>query len=486
MKYKKILLVSPRFFKGKHKLAIHPLAGLGYIAHALLSAGCTVRVFDMNLQYSFKDLISLIETYHPDLIGFTIMTFGHREQFFVIERLKSLFPGIPFVAGGPHISTLREMALRHCPGIDYGVILEGDMSIVSLCRGVDAADIPGLLYRSPKKVHGSPPTKFIMDLDAIGFPRYESFELNKYPTRQIGIVTSRGCPYHCIYCPVIAAIGKQFRQRSAGHVVEEIEFWYKKGYREILVLDDNFTLHRSRVQEICDLLGRKDFSGIHLKCPNGIRADRVDRQLLTDMRRVGFDMVAFGVEAASNAVLKNIKKGENIETIERSIKDACGLGFDVDLFFLIGSPGERYEDVEASFSLALRYPVRSAKFYNIIPFPSTDLFDWIKKNDYFLRSPDEIMNNASHFINEPCFFTPELSAAERKRAFIEGERVSRTIRRRFIERKLRVPGAVKRFFSRMYTEPAVEKLLLTNPLFVKAKEVVKAAVLVNMKERRPV
>lgn len=483
MRYRRILLISPRFFKGKHCLAIHPLSGLGYIAQALHGAGAAVYVFDMNLQYTFKELCALIESFKPDLIGFTIMTFGHQEQCAVINQLKTKYPDIKIVAGGPHISTMRDGALQRCPGIDFGIILEGDRSIVSLCRGDQEFAIQGLIYRNADAIYVNAPTQFIMDLDSVVFPRYEAFELGKYPTRQLGIVTSRGCPYSCIYCPVIAAIGKQFRQRSAQSVVDEIEYWYKKGYREILVLDDNFTLFRLRVQEVCDMLGKKNLAGLRLKCPNGIRADRVDLNLMKDMRRVGFDMIAFGVEAANNSVLKNIKKGEDIETIERSIRDACSLGFDVDLFFLIGSPGERYEDVEASFALSLRYPVRSSKFYNIIPFPSTELFDWIQKKGYFLRPPEEIMNNASHFINEPCFYTPEMSAIERKRAFEKGEQVSRLIRRRFIERKIKAPELFKRTFSWFYTEPAVEKAFLTHPVFVKTKETLKAVILFGQRKK---
>lgn len=470
MRFKKILLVSPRFYKGRHRLSIHPLAGLGYVAETLKKASVTVKVLDMNLQYGFKDLKDQISIFDPDLIGFSIMTFGYKEQFAMISKIKELFPDKDIVAGGPHISTLRAKALKDCPAIDYGIILEGDLSVVELCRGIELKHIQGLIFRKGDEIITNDFDNFITDLDEISFPRYEAFELDKYPTRQLGIVTSRGCPYSCIYCPVISAIGKQFRQRSAESVVEEIAYWYKNGYRDILVLDDNFTLSRDRVEKICDLLGRQDFKGLSLKCPNGIRADRVDYNLLKEMKRVGFDMIAFGVEAAEDRILKNIKKGEDIVTIEKSIRDACDLGFDVELFFLIGSPGERFEDIKSSFSLAMRYPITSAKFYNIIPFPTTELYDWIEKNNYFIRSPEEIMNNASHFINQPCFYTPEMSVLDRRRAFRMGQGVTRKIRRQFIERKIKAPLVIKRSFSWIYTQPFVERMSVNNPDFVRIKE----------------
>jgi len=188
------------------------------------------------------------------------------------------------------------------------------------------------------------------------------------------------------------------------------------------------------------------------------------------MKEVGFDKIAFGVESANDHVLKNIKKGENIATIEESIRRACELGFDVDLFFIIGSPGETLEDVQRSFALAIRYPIANANFYNIVLFPTTELFKWVTDHGYFLISPDEIMNDTSHFINKPCFFTPEMSADDRKRAFKMGQGVSKCIRRKFIERKLNGPLFMKKVFSWIYTVPLIDGIINGNRLVVILKE----------------
>lgn len=472
-RFKSILLVAPAFHKGKHQLSIAPMAGLGYVAEALGNNGFRIDVLDMNLGYDENTLYSRIDSFKPDLVGFTCMTFGYRELYSLFDRLKRSYPGISLAAGGPHISTLREAVLEECRSIDFGIILEGDRSIVELSAGADPASIQGLIYRKDGKVIANPYTEFIKDLDSVPFPRYGAFELDKYPVRQIGIVTSRGCPYDCIYCPVITAIGKRFRSRSAENVVTEIDYWYSKGYREILVLDDNFTLLKKRTEEICDLLIKRDFRGLVLKCPNGIRADKVDRELLKKMRKAGFNMVAFGVEAGTDKVLARIHKGEGIAVIENSIKDATELGFEVDLFFLIGSPGETMEDFKQSLDLALRYPIRNANFYNVIPFPTTELYHWVNDNKYLLSSTEDILNDASHFVNNPCFFTPEMSRDERKQAFLLGKSVSRKLRRNFIERKLNAPAVFKRLFSWLYTEPFTERMIFNNSVFIKSKELLK-------------
>lgn len=473
MRYKKVLLISPKFHTGRNRLALLPLAGLGYIAEALEKTGVEVKVLDMNLGYCLRDIKSYLRKYNSDIIGFTAMTLGYKYLYEMINDVRLMQPEAKIVIGGAHISALREKVLEECPAIDFGIILEGDISMVRLCRGDNLDKIQGLIYRENSKVITNRFGNFIRDLDEIPFPRYRSFELDKYPTRQLGIVTSRGCPYDCIYCSVIATIGKQFRARSAQSIVDEIEYWYNRGFRDIFILDDNFTLIRKRVEEICGLLAKKNFKGLHFKCPNGIRADRVDRTLLKAMKEVGFDFISFGVEAASDNVLRCIKKGESIASIEKSIQDACEIGFDVDLFFLIGSPGETREDVNLSFALAQRYPLRRAIFYNLIPLPATELLAWLTAKGYLLHPIEYILNNASYYLDQPFFFTPELSVTQRKEALKTGRMITLNIRRKYIERKLKGPLPLKRLFSYLYTLPVIDDTLVNSRLVVKTKEKIK-------------
>lgn len=419
MRFNRVLLIKP-FFRYSHYDNVHLMAGLAYISEALGKAAIPNIVVDIGLGYDVTDLEKRISKFQPALIGITFLSFGFRGTFSLIAGIKKSFPQIPIVVGGPFVSTLRTKVLQECLNIDYGITLEGEQTIVELCHGdVPDSQIKGLLYREPSgQVVYTGDRKLIEDLDANGFPTYSRFELDKYP-RRITIVTSRGCPYQCIYCPAPLAIGDRFRMRSPNSVVDELEYWYKRGYREFEIADDNFTLQRNRVSEICDEIRRRGLSGLRISCGNGIRADRVDRGLLIQMRDVGFHYISFGVEAGNNRVLKRLKKGESIEAIERAISDACALGYRVTLFFLLGSPDETEADVEESVRLALRYPVYDVRFYNLIPFPGTELYDWVITNHYFVEQQEgyEYLNNASHWINNPIFQTPELPREERKKLY---------------------------------------------------------------------
>lgn len=466
--FEKVLLVNPPISIGRNKMPYMPPVGLGYVAEALNRHNIQYDVIDMLQGYRFHDLAEKIEKDGFDLIGVSLWTFLYQETYRFIHQVKKKWPHIPIVVGGPHVSTLREQILEECEAIDYGVVLEGEETLIELCAGKPFNEITGLIYRAGSQVIYTGDRPFIRDLDSISFPRYKKFELHRYVTKNIGIISSRGCPYQCNYCPVATTMGRRFNARSAESVFEEILYWYYKGYRQFQVLDDNFTLKPERVYEICDLIEKKHLTRLQLSLPNGVRADRISFNLLKRMREIGFNEIAFGVEAGNNKILKYIKKNERIEVIEQAIREACDLNYRVILFFLIGSPGETWTDFMDSIHLALRYPVFSARFYNVIPFPKTELFDFVKKNNYFILKPVDYLNNVNHFTNVPIFWTPEMSAEERKRAFDLGQATQSQVYRNFFIKQFKRHGPLgkilaytlssKIFLNVYWSTPMVRKL----------------------------
>lgn len=412
----RILLVNAEY-PGSHYDYLSLPVGLGYISETLSRNEIEHKLFDLALGGGYRKLKKFISSYSPDLIGYSLMSFRYKHNYSILGALKRDFPKIKIVAGGPHISTFQKNALLDCQAIDIGVVMEGEKTMVEICGQKLLADIAGIIYREENgNVIQTRPKDLIDELDRIPFPRYEKFEINGYP-KIIPIVTSRGCPYQCIFCPIGSVMGKKFRARSAANVADELEFWYRSGFRDFSVADDVFNLVEKRVYDICDEIEKRQLSGVRIRCSNGIRADKVDSKLLKRMKEVGFYCLAFGVESASNKVLATIKKGERIERIEKSVKEACQLGFWVELFFLIGSPGETWTDVLESIKFVLRYPIYDAQFYNLIPFPNTELYSWIEKESHFIISPEIYLDDIMHHINKPLFLTSELTLQERKKAF---------------------------------------------------------------------
>lgn len=446
-----LLCVAPVFgiYKGWPD---EPHAGVAYLSEFLTTHGVENDVLDMRLGYSWRELEAKIRSFEADLVGLSIVTFEYDIQYELIARIKGL--GIKTVVGGPHVSSLSETVLTECPA-DFGVVQEGEWPLLELCEGIPLYEIGNLIFREGENIICNPTRPLVSQLDDIPFPKFEKFELSLFADKRIPIITSRGCPYHCEFCAVQLVTGFKFRRRSPEHVLEEVRYWYDRGYSAFYIMDDNFTLNKNRVHRIIDLIEESGMKDLSFHCENGIRADRTDSELLERMRQVGFDYVAFGVESGSDRVLQRMRKGEDRATIEQAIKDACEAGMDVGLFFIIGNPAETPEDVEMSFDLALKYPVEEVFFYTAVPFPGTELHRWVTTNNYTFEDLDWRFKRFPELQFEPYFATPEFSVEERRRALAEGRRTQKLVARRALRRKLGRMNRVGRALTFILT-PAVD------------------------------
>ncbi len=436
-------------------------SGLGYIAQALENNGLDYDVFDMSLGYSDADLMQKIKMYKPSLVGITMPTYRHKENYVRINAIKQNFPAVKIAAGGPNISLMRERALMECKWLDYGVVLEGEETMVELCSGVkDLRDIKGLIFRQEWKVIFNGERDFCAELDNVDFPRYNKFDLKRYlgaktanSQREIPIVTSRGCTAACAACYTKTAMGHKIRYRSPGSIINEIKYWYEKGYRAFRVADDNFSTRKDRALHICRLIKESGMKELALSCGNGIRAGKVDEEILTAMKDVGFRDILFEIDSGSGKVMRTLKKIETPAVVEAAVKTALKLGFDVSASFFIGLLGETKEDIEESFALANKYPFSDVRFYHPVPYPGTGLYDWIKKLGCFIVDPQQYLHRVLPSMNNPVFFTPELSEEDRKEIFVRAAKLSKEIRVRDYKRKLRaagVPRAFLRLLAKIY------------------------------------
>ena len=463
MRFNKVLLITPPV---KTELGpVRPNIGLGYLAQILAHNGIEYDVLDMLLGYSFKDLIRKIDEFQPDLVGISVFSNKYKTAYETLENIKSRYPLIKVVAGGPHISCLKENVLAECKSIDYSVYLEGEAALLELCKGEDLGDIKNLIYRDNGRIIINEPREFIKNLDSLPFPRYEKFEMDKYINEK-SVVSSRGCPHQCTYCAVKVVSGRQVRLRSPKNVADEIEYWYQRGSRQFSFQDDNFVLTEKRANEILDEIGARGMTDVFLRCA-GARADKLSRNLLERMKRAGFKTIAMGVEVGNDKMLNIIKKGERFEDIDKAVKNACELGFDVYLNFLAGVPFETFSDIKDSIDFALKYPVFYAEWSNIIPYPGTELYDWLKEKNYLLKEPQEYLNATFTTSTEPVFETPELSYKDRKKILAMLKKVRSKILRRGIVRRLMqkgIPWGIRHCVGYLASAEFVSRYLFQNRL----------------------
>lgn len=372
----RILLVSPRY--RTHIVAPH--LGLGYLASALRRDGHDVGILD-GLREEVR--------YDPgrwDLVGLTAMTTYFPEMVAEVRRAKAA--GLPTIIGGPHVIADPLGSLRQS-GADWACAGEGELLMQALAAGRDARTIEGLCRWEDGKPVANPPAPFHNAIDDFGGPAWSLIDPRSYPPAPHGmiarrfplapIITSRGCPYACTYCSAPITAGKKMRYRDPEAVVEEMTLLARDyGVREIQIEDDNFTIRREHVVEICERLVRRRLPLVW-SLPNGVRIDRLDPELLRLMKRAGCYLMALGIESANQRILDMVKKKLDVELVRRVVGWVTDTGIEAWGFFMIGFPTETREEIERTIDFGLSLPLHQVQFTKTTPLPGTEIYDWWRR-----------------------------------------------------------------------------------------------------------
>ena len=277
----RVLLVKLPYKNSYYDFYVNLPAALGILSEVLIAHEIDHDIYDMQLNESQEDFYQRVELLRPAMLGFSMLTFRYLDNYKFLNDVKKRFPYIPIVVGGPHASTFREAILKECSAVDIVVPLEGEDILIELCQNKPLKEIDGIIYREGGEILHTMPRGLIQDLDKHPFPKFSKFDLTQYSA--IPVITSRGCPYSCIYCPIGTTIGKKWRAKSSDAVVNELAYWVDRNIpHEIQIEDDNFTLDMARVQRICDGIKKRGLlKKLNIGLGNGVRADRVNLELLT-------------------------------------------------------------------------------------------------------------------------------------------------------------------------------------------------------------
>jgi anaerobic magnesium-protoporphyrin IX monomethyl ester cyclase len=373
----RVLLVNPT---GWQKESVN--LGLAYLAGALQKAGHRVLILDLILrEMSDSELVDRVKTFGPALIGLSVKTAVAREAVRLAEVLSSVCPDVGVVAGGPHVTLCVEDYFNTYDVFDFGILGEAEESIVlladALAGKVPTQDVPGLTYRANDALITNPwgPVK---NLEQLALPDFDAIEGFSWKGFRYPILTSRGCPYQCVYCCVNKLTGsKTWRPRSAENVVDELEHVvHEKGITAFETWDDNFTLSVSRAKRICrELIDRK--LGLSWYCHNGIRADRMDVELAEMMKKAGCTSVAFGMESGHPETFELIKKGEPLSAITEAVKTVKAAGIEAVGYFIIGLPGDTLDKFIETVRFQRAMNLDHTTFGMLVPYPKTEVWNLI-------------------------------------------------------------------------------------------------------------
>ncbi len=187
---------------------------------------------------------------------------------------------------------------------------------------------------------------------------------------------SRGCPYHCKYCSASIISGSTIRYFTPKSVIDNIHYLYHNyGVRHFNIMDDNFTFDKKYVMEFCREYLKNPLEGATFASPNGIRADRLDEEIVAIMRKCGWIKIMVGIESGSSRILSSMRKSLNLDQVKKGVELINKYGIQSWGFFILGYPGETKKTIKETINFALNLPLTWASFSIFNPIPGTEIFN---------------------------------------------------------------------------------------------------------------
>lgn len=369
-----VLARPPRRDARDAGLPVPPL-GLSYLAAVSRQAGRDITLLDAYaLGWSWQRFEAELARLKPDVLGLGAMTPVADVAYRAAELARPHARNI--ILGGPHPTALREQVFADCDAVDHLAIGEAEETWLPYLDWVGAGaespppagiQAPGHPYRAHQpsaEIESIPwPAR---DLLPQGAYRYLMATQPGFAT----MLTSRGCPFACSFCDKSVS-GSRWRARGAKDVVDELEALERSGVGFVNFYDDNFTLHRRRVVEICEEILRR---GLRIEWKAEGRADGVDLELLRLMRRAGCRVVAYGVESANPETLALLRKDLRLEQVRRAFSWTREAGLRSVAYIILGAPGEDADAVRQTLRFVRELQADYVQFSSLVALPGTPLF----------------------------------------------------------------------------------------------------------------
>lgn len=461
----------------------HPPIGIAYIAAYLEREGYECAIIDSVVEgyyheepvgdsiirygLTFDEIRRRVAEYKPDLVGISnLFSSSAEDSIRVCSTVKAVDREIITMIGGPHPSAIPEHPLASAD-VDFAMLGEGEIPALSLVRALEKGDeslLEGVAYIKDGKMVRAARKKYVEDLDDLPFPARHLLPMDKYlaisnaflttkRTPFTPMITSRGCPAKCTFCPVHAAWGKTWRARSAENVIEEIdELVNRYGIREIHFDDDNLTLDKARAMKLFQMMIERKYDLIWT-APSGIALWALDEEILEKAAESGCYKLFMAVESGDEYVLKHIiRKPLKLKNVLPLAKKIRSLGIEMESFFVVGMPGETKEQLKQTFRFARQLDADNTLYFYANPIPGSPLYEESIKHQYISKEFDYTKLRVS----TANLNTPQMSAEELERM------VARENLRMRVRYLLRHPvRAAARYSSYIRKDPRVVYKSLT-------------------------
>ncbi len=415
-----------------------------------------ISIADINFENPLKKILQL----KPNIVGISSMTVKYNLARKLAWQIKGCID-VPIIIGGVHISTCPESFDK---AFDIAVIGEGEKTMLELIKLFEKnksfpinelKKIRGLMFWQDDKIIKTE-AREMLDLNEIPIPDRKFLNLGYFTPKisynkirgekviEAGMLTSRGCPYRCVFCST-SLFWNRVRFNSAERVAEEIQYLTKKfNVSYIVMYDDFFAITEERARKIYNAMKKKDLIG-KTKISCSLRANLVTENLCRILGEMGVVTVNFGFESGSDKVLQYLKaESVTVEQNKNAVLLCRKYGFDVTGSFIIGSPGEKIEDMQKTLELMgwmQKQGVIDLWCGVAKPYPATQFWEYGIKNKLIGKNFNFDLVDPS-YVHNPVFLDKGISRGEFFRIFREAKRKSFEISMR---REARIVRMLKDF-----------------------------------------
>lgn len=307
---------------------------------------------------------------------------------------------------------------------------EPDLIVLELTKAIvnhdDWHSLAGISFLRDGVVKHNPSRPLMKSLDELPFPARHFISDQRYfnPKLKLGpyttAVTSRNCPFHCIYCvPSSLTFAREIEYRkehgkkpfisfrSIESIDAEMAQISKEGYKAVGFMDDNFIWNEQRTRDICHIMKKYD---LIWGCQ--ARVDAITEEIAKMLGESNCYYIDLGVESFDDKILSFIKKGITSDQIYSAIHWLKKYHVPVKLNILIGSsPLETRETLKHTLREAKALKVDQVMFNIVSPFPGTEFYTMAKENGW-LATGDYIPTDVQR---ESILNFPSLTSKEMER-----------------------------------------------------------------------
>ncbi len=475
----KVYLLNPPYFPrfgremrwqdtGRGGTLYYPI-WLSYATGVLECNGHDVRLVDAPAwNWDVNNVLKDLKKFDPDMVVLETSFTSLNNDLNISATIKSEF-NTPITIVGPPTSQFSEKMLNI---VDIVARYEYDFTLAELVKNIEkkkgVQNVLGISFKKDNRIIHNPdrPLSTSKQLDELPFVSevyrkhlniYDYFlNYSLYPMVQI--FTGRGCPYQCTFCSWPQTfMGRKYRVRSIKNILDEFEWieGHLPEIKEVFLEDDTFTVNKRRVLEFCkEYIKRK----LDITWSCNARVDTLDLETMEEMRKANCRFLIVGFESANNEILKNIKKGFNIEIAKDFVKNVKKAGLLLHADFIIGLPGENKRTVERTIKFIKEIKPEQLQVSVASPFPGTEFYEWAKEKGYLVTDdPNEYLDAQGH--QKSIVSYPWLSSEEIV------NRVDKILKEYYFSLKY-IPVALKQITRRHSLEEA-KRLFYSGKMFIK-------------------